>query len=103
MGPLDTLYGIHNTLQILYTTRPTDTSLWIATLDSCLNSSPMSLQQRNMQLAATYDRCVVPPIYQVSYDNMTGLAKYEIYYSIDNNFYMRGQTMRPYGIIHLRI
>ncbi|HHU46615.1 MAG TPA: hypothetical protein GXZ40_01810 [Bacteroidales bacterium] len=95
--PLDTLYGIHNTFWVDSLHDPTQQihRFRIATLDSCLNSSPMSLQQRNMQLAATYDRCARTAYLSWSpYDNMTGgLAKYEIYYSIDSSqFLYAGST-----------
>jgi hypothetical protein len=53
-NPVDTLYGLNNTFWTDYEHDP-NTAIHryrIAVLDSCLNSSPMSPAQRNMQITA---------------------------------------------------
>ncbi|MBR4218643.1 MAG: gliding motility-associated C-terminal domain-containing protein [Bacteroidales bacterium] len=85
--PIDTVYG-------RTTTQWTDTehdpqsevfSYRIATLDSCLNSSPMTMLQKSMQLTATYDLCRREAYLSwTDYENMPrDLAKYQIYCSRD--------------------
>lgn len=85
--PIDTVYG-------LTTTQWTDTehdpksavySYRIATLDSCLNSSPMTVLQKTMQLTATYDLCRREAYLSwTDYENMPrNLDKYRIFCSRD--------------------
>lgn len=85
--PIDTVWG-------RTTTQWTDTehdpasavfSYRIATLDSCLNSSPMTVLQKSMQLTATYDLCRREGYLSwTDYENMPrDLAKYQIYCSRD--------------------
>ena len=86
--PIDTLYGLNNNFWTDYDHDP-NTAIHryrIAVLDSCLNSSPMSPAQKNMQITSTYDRCGRKAFLSwTPYENMTGgLEKYEIYYTVDS-------------------
>lgn len=84
--PIDTLTGIQNTHWVDTQHDATGSHQYrIATLDSCLNSSPMCDPQHNIHSAATFDLCRREAY--LSWEPYEGMPldveNYQIFYSVD--------------------
>lgn len=94
--PVDTVFGIENTQ---WTDNQHDAGAEvhhyrIATLDDCMNASPMSALQQTMQLQSSYDGCTGEvTLSWTAYVNMRDHAKYVVFYAQDGgNQQFAGET-----------
>lgn len=95
--PIDTVYGRNITQWVDLINNPSNSvfNYRIAALDSCMNSSPMTVLQKTMHISYTLDICLQKAFLSwTPYENMKGgLSRYEIYYSRDGGpLQYSGQT-----------
>ncbi|MEI6348263.1 MAG: gliding motility-associated C-terminal domain-containing protein [Bacteroidota bacterium] len=108
--PIDTIYGINNTFynynNPLALTSPQNYR--IAALDSCMNASPLSIDQHSLVLSFSTNACQQSAsLSWNAYDHLPGdVAKYEIFMSINGGVYTKidqvinGLTYTYTGLIH---
>lgn len=109
-SPIDTVYGITNT-QYAYTnidvlTNPQNYR--IAAIDSCLNASPLCIDQHSLKLSFTTNSCLrIASLSWNEYDHLQGgVEKFEIYMSENGGAFIKidevvGSTTYDYsGLNH---
>lgn len=108
--PIDTVYGMTNSVYS-YTNpdaQNTPQNYRIAAIDSCLNASPLSLDQHSMVLSSTTNTCqLTASLTWNAYDHLPGgIEKYEVFMSRNGGAYVKvddaiGTPSYTYsGLIH---
>jgi len=108
--PIDTVYGMSNT-SYFYTNPDAQTSpqnYRIAALDSCLNASPLSIDQHSLVLSYSTNTCqLTASLSWNAYDHLPGdIEKYEIFMAINGGAFLKvdevigAQTYTYMGLIH---
>jgi gliding motility-associated-like protein len=92
-SPVDTVYGIGNT-NFNYSNVDVVTSpqnYRIATMDSCMNTSPLSIDQHSLLLSYSTNNCMhTVSLSWNAYDHIvSNVAKYEIYMEVDGGGYVK--------------